>query len=79
MTIHEIEESLKQWNTMVHDPKAFKPNCLCKFTWEDKNGNDVLIFIDDAQSHEDLIRIIKCQMFVHKVDSSQESDLIINY
>lgn len=79
MTRHEIEESLKQFNTMVHDPKSFKPNCLCKFTWEDKNCNDVWIFIDDAQSHEDLIRIIKAQMFVHKVDSLRESDLIINY
>ena len=28
MTRHEIEESLKQWNTMVHEPKAFKPNCI---------------------------------------------------
>lgn len=36
MTTNEIEESLKQWNTMVHNPKAFTPNCLCKFTWEDK-------------------------------------------
>ena len=79
MTRHEIEESLKQWNTMVHDPKAFKQNCLCKFTWEDEYGNDIHIFIDDAQSHEDLIRIIKAQMFIHKVDSSPESDLIINY
>lgn len=40
---------------------------------------DIHIFIDDAQSHEDLIRIIKAQMFMHKVDSSPESDLIINY
>ena len=79
MTRHEIEESLKQWNTMVHDPKAFKPNCLCKFAWEDKHGNDIHIFINDAQSIEDLIRIIRAQMFIHKVDSSPESDLIINY
>ena len=79
MTRHEMEESLKQWHTMVHYPESFKPNCLCKFTWEDKNGNDVWIFINDAQSHEDLIRIIKAQMFIHKVDSSPESDLIINY
>ena len=79
MTIYEIEESLKQWNTMVHDPESFKPNCLCKFTWETKHGNDVWIFIDDAQSHEDLIRIIKAQMFVYEVDSSPKSDLIINY
>lgn len=79
MTRHEIEESLKQFNTMVHDPKSFKPNCLCKFTWEDKNGNDVLIFITNAQSIEDLIRIIKAQMLIRKVDSSPESDLIINY
>ena len=79
MTRHEIEESLKQFNTMVYDPKSFKPNCICKFTWEDKNGNDIHIFIDDAQSHEDLIRIIKAQMFIRKVDSSPESDIIINY
>lgn len=79
MTIHEIEESLKQWNTMVHNPEAFKPNCLCKFTWENKNGNDIWIFINNAQSHEDLIRIIKCKMFVYEIDSSPESDLIINY
>ena len=79
MTIHEIEESLKQWNTMVHYQKAFKPNCLCKFAWEDKHGDDLHIFINNAQSIEDLIRIIKIQMFVHKVDSSPESDLIINY
>ena len=79
MTRHEIEESLKQFNTMVHDPKAFKPNCLCKFTWEDKYGNDINIFINNAQSHEDLIETIKAQMFIHKVDSSPESDLIINY
>ena len=55
MTRHEIEESLKQWNTMVHDPKAFKPNCLCKFAWEDKYGNDIHIFINDAQSIEDFV------------------------
>ena len=79
MTRHEIEESLKQWKTMVHDKKSFKPNCLCKFTWEDKYGNDLHIFINNAQSIEDLIRTIKCQMFIHKVDSSPESDLIINY
>lgn len=79
MTKHEIEESLKQWNTMVHYEKSFKPNCLCKFIWEDKHGNDIHIFIDHAQSHEDLIRIIKAQMFVHKIDLSPESDLIINY
>ena len=79
MTRHEIEESLEQFNTMVHDTKSFKPNCLCKFTWEDEHGKDVYIFIDDAKSHEDLIRIIKAQMFIHKVDSSIESDLIINY
>lgn len=79
MTIHEMEESLKQWNTMVHEPKSFTPNCLCKFKWEDKCGNDVWIFIDHAQSHEDLIRIIKAQMFIYKIDSSPESDLIINY
>ena len=40
MTRHEIEESLKQFNTMVHDPESFKPNCLCKFTWEYKYGNE---------------------------------------
>ncbi len=79
MTRHEIEESLKQFNTMVHDPKSFKLNCSCKFTWEDKNGNEIYIFIDDAQSIEDLIEIIKAQMLIHKVDSSPESDLIINY
>ena len=79
MTIHEIEESLKQFNTMVNNPKSFKPNCLCKFTWEDKHGNDIWIFIDHAQSIEDLIKIIKAQMFIHKTDSSKESDLIINY
>ena len=49
------------------------------FTWEDSNGEDVWILIDDAQSHEDLIRIIKAQMFINKVDSSPESDLVINY
>ena len=79
MTRHEIEEQLKQWNTIVHDTKSFKPNCLCKFTWEDSNDENVWIFINNAQSHEDLIRTIKVQMFIHKVDSSPESDLIINY
>ena len=79
MTRNEIEESLKQFNTMVHDPKSFKPNCLCKFTWEDKHGNDVYIFIHNAKSHEDLIGTIKAHMFIHSIDSSPESDLIINY
>ena len=79
MTRNEIEESLKQFNTMVHDPKSFKPNCLCKFTWEDSNGEDVYIFIHNAKSHEDLIGTIKAHMFFHSIDSSPESDLIINY
>ena len=79
MTTNQIEEQLKQWNTMVHDPKAFTPNCLCKFTWEDQHGEDLWIFINNAKSIEDLIKTIKCQMFIHKVNSSKESDLIINY
>lgn len=48
MTRNKIEESLKQFNTMVHDEKSFKPNCLCKFTWEDKHGDDLWIFINNA-------------------------------
>lgn len=79
MTRHEIEEQLKQFNTMVHDPKAFKPNCLCKFTWEDKHGEDIYIFIHNAKSYEDLIGKIKAHMFIRNIDSSPESDLIINY
>ena len=79
MTRAQIEEQLHQWNVMVHDPKAFTPNCLCKFIWEDQHGEDLWIFINDAQSIEDLIRIIKMQMFIHKVESSIEADLIINY
>lgn len=79
MTRHEIEEQLKQFNTMVNDPKAFKPNCLCKFTWEDKHGEDIYIFIHNAKSHEELIGKIKAHMFIRNIDSSPESDLIINY
>jgi hypothetical protein len=79
MTRAQIEEQLKQWKVMVHDPKAFTPNCLCKFIWENQHGEDEWIFINDAQSIEDLIITIKCQMFIHKIESSEESDLIIDY
>jgi hypothetical protein len=79
MTRAQIEEQLKQWKVMVHDPKSFTPNCLCKFTWEDQHGEDSWILINNAQSIEDLVRIIKCQMVTHKVESSKEADLVINY
>lgn len=79
MTTEYMEEQLKVWNVMVHNKESFTPNCLCKFTWENEHGKDVWIFINDAQSIEDLVRTIKFQMFTHKVKSSEEADLIINY
>ena len=79
MTRAEIEKELAQWNVMVHGNKEFIPNCLCKFIWETEEKEDVWIFINTAQSVEDLIGIIKAQMFIHKVTASPEADLIINY
>ncbi len=79
MTTEYMEEQLKDWNVMVHNKESFTTNCLCKFTWENGNEEDESIFINDAKSLEDLIKIIKFQMLVHKVKSSKEADLIINY
>lgn len=79
MTLREMEDELQQWKVMVHYIKKFQPGQLHKLTWEDQLGNEYSMFFDKIDSLDDLIRQIKWQLSLQKIDTSPEADLIINY
>lgn len=77
MTRAEIEDQLKDYNVMVHGIRDLKPGQTHKLTWEDTISDEYSMYFDTVDSAEDLIRQVKWQLSLQKIDIVN-ADLLIN-
>lgn len=77
MTTAEIEDQLKDYNVMVHGIRDLKPGQTHKLTWNDTISDEYSMYFDKVDSAEDLVRQVKWQLSLQKIDIKYV-DLLIN-